>query len=289
MLHILLFISCCSFSIHPEWLSCLRVFSSLSPESMLPLLPSSVQSKVNMLVPGRKFDLSYDLNFSTLCSDFQENIEFQFSLGWTALVHRYLGSVNAQRALRLMDNKLQVWRLSGQIDYRRDSLYRLPHFFHFYSGVSTSPAPSVYTFFWTSVHLSVQQRHCSHDPGGPDGDDGQQRGCSDVPHLDDRHHRWRSRTFSPQALNSSLKNSFTNSTVNSTSTVLCLKVWRTIGWRLIALSASMYGLLYLYERLTWTTKAKERTLKRQFVDYASEKLQLIVSFTGSNCSHQVQQ
>lgn len=30
MLHILLFISCCSFSIHPEWLSCLRVFSSLS-------------------------------------------------------------------------------------------------------------------------------------------------------------------------------------------------------------------------------------------------------------------
>lgn len=75
---------------------------------MLPLLPSSVQSKVNMLVPGRKFDLSYDLNFSTLCSDFQENIEFQFSLGWTALVHRYLGSVNAQRALRLMDNKLQV-------------------------------------------------------------------------------------------------------------------------------------------------------------------------------------
>lgn len=67
------------------------------------------------------------------------------------------------------------------------------------------------------------------------------------------------------------------------------KVWRTVGWRLIALSASLYGLLYLYEKLTWTTKAKERALKRQFVDYASEKLQLIVSFTSSNCSHQVQQ
>lgn len=62
-----------------------------------------------------------------------------------------------------------------------------------------------------------------------------------------------------------------------------------VGWKLIALSASLYGLLYLYERLTWTTKAKERTLKRQFVDYATEKLQLIVSFTSSNCSHQVQQ
>jgi len=67
------------------------------------------------------------------------------------------------------------------------------------------------------------------------------------------------------------------------------KVWKMVGWKLIALSASLYGLLYLYERLTWTTKAKERTLKRQFVDYATEKLQLIVSFTSSNCSHQVQQ
>lgn len=67
------------------------------------------------------------------------------------------------------------------------------------------------------------------------------------------------------------------------------KVYRAVGWKLIALSASLYGLLYVYERLTWTTKAKERSLKRQFVDYASEKLQLIVSFTSANCSHQVQQ
>ncbi|TKS74654.1 Mitofusin-1 [Collichthys lucidus] len=79
-------------------------------ESMLPLLPSVVQSQVNMLVPSRKFDLSYDLNCATLCSDFQENIEFQFSLGWAALVHRYLGSVNAQRALKLMDQKFQASR-----------------------------------------------------------------------------------------------------------------------------------------------------------------------------------
>lgn len=67
------------------------------------------------------------------------------------------------------------------------------------------------------------------------------------------------------------------------------QVYKAVGWKLIALSASLYGLLYMYERLTWTTKAKERCLKRQFVDYASEKLQLIVSFTSANCSHQVQQ
>lgn len=75
---------------------------------MLPLLPSVAQSQVNMLVPSRKFDLSYDLNCATLCSDFQENIEFQFSLGWTTLVHRFLGSVNAQRALKLVDQNFQV-------------------------------------------------------------------------------------------------------------------------------------------------------------------------------------
>lgn len=75
---------------------------------MIPLLPSAVKSQVHMLVPSRKFDLSYDLNCASLCNDFQENIEFQFSLGWTALVHRFLGSVNAQRALRLVDQNFQV-------------------------------------------------------------------------------------------------------------------------------------------------------------------------------------
>lgn len=62
-----------------------------------------------------------------------------------------------------------------------------------------------------------------------------------------------------------------------------------VGWKVISLSVSMYGLLYLYERLTWTTKAKERAFKQQFVNYAAEKLQMIVSFTSANCSHQVQQ
>uniref|UniRef100_A0A674BCW7 Mitofusin 1b n=1 Tax=Salmo trutta TaxID=8032 RepID=A0A674BCW7_SALTR len=145
-------------------------------ESLQPLLPPAVQSQIQTLVPSRNFDLSYNLNCATLCSDFQENIEFQFSMGWTALVNRFLGPTNAKRALMLVDRNFQV-----------------------------------------------------------------------------------------------------------------TQVCRTVGWRLIALSASMYGLLYLWEKLTWTTKAKEHALKRQFVDYATEKLQLIVSFTSANCSHQVQQ
>uniref|UniRef100_A0A8D0AKT8 Mitofusin 2 n=1 Tax=Sander lucioperca TaxID=283035 RepID=A0A8D0AKT8_SANLU len=140
-------------------------------EGLKPLLPNPVREQVDKLVPRQCFSLSYDLACDKLCSDFQEDISFHFSLGWTMLVNRFLGPKNTRRALM---------------------------------------------------------------------------GYND-------------------------------------------QIWKAVGWRLIALSVGLYGLLYIYERLTWTTKAKERAFKRQFVDYASEKLQLIVSYTGSNCSHQVQQ
>uniref|UniRef100_A0A8D3DL42 Dynamin-type G domain-containing protein n=1 Tax=Scophthalmus maximus TaxID=52904 RepID=A0A8D3DL42_SCOMX len=140
-------------------------------DGLKPLLPGPVREQVDKLVPRQCFSLSYDLACDKLCSDFQEDISFHFSLGWTMLVNRFLGPKNTRRAL--MGYKDQIWK--------------------------------------------------------------------------------------------------------------------AVGWRLIALSVGLYGLLYVYERLTWTTRAKERAFKRQFVDYASEKLQLIVSYTGSNCSHQVQQ
>ncbi|XP_070764543.1 mitofusin-1b [Enoplosus armatus] len=202
-------------------------------ESMLPLLPSSVQSQVHMLVPSRKFDLSYDLNCATLCSDFQENIEFQFSLGWAALVHRFLGSVNAQRALKLVDQNFQASRPALPLACTPSS-----------GPPPTIAPPNNETALMTQEDLMVAM-----------------------------------------ATNVASLTSRTSMSVLIVGGV----VYRTVGWRLIALSASLYGLLYLYERLTWTTRAKERTLKRQFVDYATEKLQLIVSFTSANCSHQVQQ
>lgn len=64
---------------------------------------------------------------------------------------------------------------------------------------------------------------------------------------------------------------------------------KTVGWRLIAITGAIYGALYFYERLTWTNKAKERELKRQYVAHATKKLRLIVDLTSANCSHQVQQ
>ncbi|ESN93802.1 hypothetical protein HELRODRAFT_87998 [Helobdella robusta] len=64
---------------------------------------------------------------------------------------------------------------------------------------------------------------------------------------------------------------------------------KAAGWRVIGLCGGIYGLLYLYERITWTNSAKEKAFKRQYVDYASGKLRLIVDLTSANCSHQVQQ
>uniref|UniRef100_A0A4W5QFY9 Mitofusin 1b n=1 Tax=Hucho hucho TaxID=62062 RepID=A0A4W5QFY9_9TELE len=201
-------------------------------ESLQPLLPPAVQSQIQTLVPSHKFDLSFNLNCATLCSDFQENIEFQFSLGWTALVNRFLGPTNAKRALMLVDRNFQVTQMTRSL--------------------STTPSSGP-----SSVAVAhPQDAVLSHEE-----------------------------LMMSMATNLASLTSRTSMTVVIVGGVVC----RTVGWRLIALSASMYGLLYLWEKLTWTTKAKEHALKRQFVDYATEKLQLIVSFTSANCSHQVQQ
>lgn len=101
---------------------------------MTPLLPSAVQSQIHMVVPSRKFDLTYDLNFTTLCNNFEENIEFQFSLGWKSLVHRFLGSVNAERALKLVDHNFKVRHMRHMTCCRGDLLFLDIDIFHFVSS-----------------------------------------------------------------------------------------------------------------------------------------------------------
>lgn len=70
---------------------------------------------------------------------------------------------------------------------------------------------------------------------------------------------------------------------------LLFQMLKTIGWRIIFVTGVVYGSLYLYEWMTWTNKAKEKTFKKQYVDHATKKLRLIVDLTSANCSHQVQQ
>lgn len=52
--------------------------------------------------------MTYDLNFASLCADFEEDIEFQFSLGLTSLVNRFLGPAKARQVLSLLDRNVKV-------------------------------------------------------------------------------------------------------------------------------------------------------------------------------------
>uniref|UniRef100_A0A8C7SKS2 Dynamin-type G domain-containing protein n=1 Tax=Oncorhynchus mykiss TaxID=8022 RepID=A0A8C7SKS2_ONCMY len=175
-------------------------------ENIRPLLPPDVQEQFHIHLPSRKFVLTYDLNLATLCADFQENIDFQFSLGWTALVSRFIGPSNAKRALTAMNQKFQV-------SHGQDHMV-----FSMATGV-----------------VSLTSR------------------------------------------------------ASMTVLVIGGVVWRSVGWRLIALSATLYGLLYLYEKLTWTNASRERALKQQFVEFAIHRLRAIIPFTSGSCSQQVHQ
>ncbi|XP_039211374.1 mitofusin-1 isoform X2 [Crotalus tigris] len=191
-------------------------------ENLQSLLPSEVQNKLHLLIPCRQFDLSYDLNCNTLCSDFQEDITFRFSLGWAALVSRFLGTQHAHRVLLSM----------------------------------AEPALAI-------------PRSLASTP------------CTSAPSLTPE-------SASQEELMVSLITNLASLTSRTSMTVLILGglIWRTVGWKVISLSLSMYGVLYFYERFTWTAKAKERAFKQQFVNYATEKLQQIINLTSANCSHQ---
>ncbi|XP_034483016.1 transmembrane GTPase Marf [Drosophila innubila] len=86
---------------------------------------------------------------------------------------------------------------------------------------------------------------------------------------------------------------FAMSSIGSQGTVGGLVVagvmLKTIGWRVLVGIGALYGCIYLYERLSWTNSAKERTFKGQYGRHATKKLKMIVDLTSANCSHQVQQ
>ncbi|KAM4694581.1 mitofusin-1 [Discoglossus pictus] len=192
-------------------------------DNMKPLLPPAVQSQIYISLPCKKFDLSYNLNCDKLCCDFQEDIEFRFSFGWTSLANRYLGPKSARKILLGF----------------AEPTFQIPR-------PVTTPS------------------------------------TADNPALSPE-------PLSQEELMVSVMSGLASLTSRSSMGVLVVGgvVWRTVGWKLIAFSLVTYGGLYMFERLTWTTRAKERAFKKQFVNYAAQKLEMIVSITSSSCSHQV--
>lgn len=172
-------------------------------DTIRPLLSPTLQEQLS--TPSTSFELTYDLGLAALCADFQENINFQFSLGWTALVTRFIGVANAKRAL------------SGSERTQKEG-----------SAFKDEMVVSIATGL-----VSVTSR------------------------------------------------------ASMTVLVIGGVVWRSVGWRIIALSVSVYGLLYLYEKLTWTDASRERVLKQQFVEHTAHRLRTIVPVTSTACSQQV--
>ncbi|XP_035215138.1 transmembrane GTPase Marf-like, partial [Stegodyphus dumicola] len=191
-------------------------------DRMSSLIPPEHRPKMMNVLPRHSFEVLYRLNCDSLCSDFQEDLEFRFSLGLVNIIKCFLGPSRSKKVLG--------------------------------KSVESVPWPVPSTPQTPSNEVQVI-------------------------------------TPAPEYL--ALLQKLALSSPSSQTAVGILAIggflMRAVGWRIIGASLAIYGLLYAYERLTWTNKAKERSFKKQYVNHTTRKLRLIVDLTSANCSHQVQQ
>lgn len=65
-------------------------------------------------------------------------------------------------------------------------------------------------------------------------------------------------------------------------------VYRSISWKVFFSLGLIYSSAYATEWLLWTSKAKERALKKQFAAYAKSQLQTLKPLLSSHCRDQAQ-
>ncbi|XP_054160587.1 transmembrane GTPase Marf-like [Oppia nitens] len=198
-------------------------------ERVMNLLPPNDQYRQHYhsysLTPRQNFEILYRINCESLCSDFQEDLEFRFSFGLIQMIQRF--TTNSKDLAKKES-------LSSSHKSLPSTAPQTPSNSEVVMNASANQFDA----------LAVIER---------------------ISHLTSQSH--------------------TTVGMLAVSGILV----RTIGWRLIAITGSVYGLLYVYERLTWTNRAKESTFKKQYVNHSTRKLKLIVDLTSANCSHQVQQ
>merc|ERR1719383_1495177 len=67
-------------------------------DRMTALLPLERQTVSRQILPRREaFEVLYHLNCENLCSDFQEDLSFRFSLGFSSIIKRFLSSTQTKR------------------------------------------------------------------------------------------------------------------------------------------------------------------------------------------------
>lgn len=64
-------------------------------------------------------------------------------------------------------------------------------------------------------------------------------------------------------------------------------VYRTLGWRVIAIGAAAYLGLYAWERLRWNSRAREQHFKNQLRRHLGQKLRQLSQTVTMNCDSQV--
>eukprot|EP00795_Rhopilema_esculentum_P007126 gene7126-12781_t len=212
------------------------------------LIPPNAESVIVQLTPRRDFEVSYELDVHSLCTDFQEDISFHFSLGWTNLVRRFLAPRNAKLAMLLGANISKSSPIAAIATAARQAKDQFQH-----EAEEEK----------TSSMVARRQDDVLEYPG----------------------------RYDENELTVAVVHALASVTSTTSCGILVVAglVWRTLGWKLIIGIVGGYGTLYVFERARWTNSAKENSFKKQLVSYASEKLQLVVSFTSKSCSHQVEQ
>ncbi|XP_028394078.1 mitofusin-2-like [Dendronephthya gigantea] len=215
------------------------------------LPPEHPQEVMDLSTSRHEFEVSYQLDIHNICSDFQEDLEFHFSLGWRTILRKFLAPYNRRLAI-ILGADLPVKKPSSPFNPRFRE--------HDFPSTSRTPPRSL----------------SENDEGEATVTSSRRR--SDEMLKDD------------ELTLAVIRNIASLSSSSATGIVIIGGlVWRIVGWKLILGCGGLYASLYVIERLRWTNHAKEKTFKKQFVSYSADRLQLVVSMTSSNCSQQVMQ
>ena len=149
------------------------------------------------------FQVLYHLNCENLCSDFQEDLRFRFSMGLVSMIQRFLGGGGRQSSVR---------------------------------RVATQTASDSVAANMSAIPRGLK---ASHSPVTPTNE-----------------------FFVPQD-DWSLVSKVAVASLTSQGTMGGLIVGglllKTVGWRVIIVTGAVYGALYGYERLTWTSQVRSNT------------------------------
>lgn len=74
-------------------------FSVSQSDRLSALLPDETKQHLDSVLPKNQFEIAYRLDCRNLCADFQEDIQFRFSFGITALMERFLGRKGVETVL----------------------------------------------------------------------------------------------------------------------------------------------------------------------------------------------